>query len=264
MDEIETLVAETYRHFNDHYQPETRHPSAEDDLFAEIPDGPGLLYHLQKSPSIFVIRTLVSQNIRDDYRMIIADPGNYPSLRLVGDESDDITSHLKFFSVESAPEAEIIHDQLNNRRFPVFEETLCNISDPGFSWWLTKVNGSFQLAFNLASQDETTVKLGPLGDQQLAVKNFGILADMFDHLGLDYSIQNEGTRIIFGDENALIQEEFQSIFEFGEMGEGLKNIFKIIARRYPDTSNIETCWYYLKEVAAVRRFWIQIQYDLTT
>ena len=54
-----------------------------------------------------------------------------------------------------------------------------------------------------------------------------------------------------------------NIFEIGEMSKGLKHVFKILARRYPDSSKVETCWLYLQEVAAVRRFWIQIQYDLS-
>jgi hypothetical protein len=222
-----------------------------------------VLYHLQKHPSIFVIRTLVSKNIREDFRSIVTEPGNYPSLRLI-DGEEDVREKLRFFSVETSCEAEIIHGQLNNRRFPIFEEILCNLSDPGFSWWLTKTSRGTQLSFTLSVQDERTVKLGPLGDQQLALRNFNTLSSLMLQAGLDYSMQNEGNRVVFGDEDALLQEEFANVFEFGMISDNLKNIFKILSRRIQDTSEIETCWFYLQELASVRRFWIQIQYDLTT
>lgn len=263
MDEIEVMVAETYRHFNENHL-SASHQFVDDEPYAEYPDGPGLIYHLQKSPSIFVIRTMVSSNIRDDYHLIMSDPTNYPSLRLTEKEGEDIGARLRFFSVDSACEAEIIHDQLNNRRFPVFEETLCNLSDPGFSWWLTRSENECQLAFTMSVQmEDSTVKLGPLGDQQLAMRNFGILAGLMQESGLNYSIQNEGSRIVFGEEDALLQEEFQNVFEFGQVSNNLKHVFKLLDRRFPRSTQVETCWLYLQEVAAVRRFWIQIQYDLS-
>lgn len=263
MDDIEILVSETFRHFHENYKPAGA-LLINDEPYAELPDGPGLIYHLQKSPSIFVIRTLVTNSIREDYALIMASPENYPSLRLIEENGEELGEKLRFFSVDSSCEAEIIHDQLNNRRFPVYEEILCNLSDPGFSWWLTKFDDRFQLAFNISTQmDQSTVKLGPLGDQQLAARNFSVLSGFLQNSGIEYSIQNEGSRILFGEENSFLQEEFQNIFEFGQVSDNLKNVFKILARKFPDSSQIETCWLYLAEVAAVRRFWIQIQYDLT-
>jgi hypothetical protein len=40
MDEISLLVAETYKHFQENYQPEVR-PLIEGSEYVEIPDGPG-------------------------------------------------------------------------------------------------------------------------------------------------------------------------------------------------------------------------------
>ena len=84
MDYIELMVEETYKHLHENY------PQADmatlpviseiEEEINEYPAGPGILYHLQKSTSLFVIRTLVSQNIRQDYKKIIDHPEEYPSL----------------------------------------------------------------------------------------------------------------------------------------------------------------------------------------
>jgi hypothetical protein len=261
MDDMEYLVAETFKHFQE--TTSTAPVASFSYEMEEVTNGPGILYHLQKSASVFVIRSFVSQNMREDFRKIIDEPGNYPSLRLIEDESE-VSDKLKFHTVENLSQAEIIHDQLNNRRFPIFEETMCNLSDPGFSWWLVKDETSFQITFNLSHLETNTVKLGPLSDHQLASKNLNLITEVIRASGIEYSIQNEGNRIRFGEENQLLKEEFQNLFEFGEISENLKGIFKMIARRSVDLSQVETCWLYLEEIAAMRRFWIQIQYELMT
>lgn len=266
MDDIEKLVAETFKHFQENFQEEVAEEveaSSLEEVYEGYPDGPGVIYHIQKSTSIFVIRTLVSTNIKMDYQKITLRPEDYPSLRLVENNSPLAAEKLRFFPVENQNQAEIIHDQLNNRRFPMQEEMLCNLSDPGFSWWLTKRENSFQLAFTLSiNESEESVKLGPLGDHQLALRNFQSFENLLRSSGLDLNIENEANRVQFGNGESLFIEELQDLFEFGVVGEGLTDIFRILAKRCKEQSLIETTWFYLHELAAMRRFWIQIQYDL--
>lgn len=270
MDEIELLVSETFKHFHEnfsHVEVEEEEKVVEmkaEDPLEELPACAGLLYHIQKSVSIFVIRTLVSQNIREDYRAIIERPEDYPSLRLL-EGNTEVTSKLRFFMVEDASQAEIIHDQLCNRRFPIDEEIMCNISDPGFSWWLTKKNQGFQLAFTLSvGQSQQTVKLGPLGDQQMAIRRFQEFAHMLVEAGIPLDLQNEVNRVQFTEDDEFLLEELKDLFEFGVVTEGLSGLFKILARQTKDLSKLETMWFYIQEVAAMRRFWIQVQYDLNS
>lgn len=269
MDEIEFLVAETFKHFHQNYGPASSEihdapiPVLEDRL--EIPDGPGLLYHIQKSTSVFVIRTLVSKNLREDYCRILDEPGNYPSLRLTEDGIDTISERLRFFVVESYSQAEIVHEQLCNRRFPVNEELMCNLSDPGFSWWLSVKDQGFQLAFTLSvGFEDSAIKLGPLGDQQMAVQCFQKLQNLICASGLTLNIQNEINRVQFSDGDEFLIEELKDLFEFGVMNDGLQKVFKLIAKQKHDQVDLESIWFYLQEVAALRRFWIQIQYDLNS
>lgn len=268
MDEIELLVEETFKHFNHHFSEEE---VSEGELVFnydgpqdELPEEPGVLYHVQKSTSIFVIRTFVSKNIREDYQQILKSPEDYPSLRLLEGAGDEVDKRLRFFLVENPFQAEIIHDQLNNRRFPIHEEMMCNISDPGFSWWLTSKGEGFQLSFTMSvASSDTTVKLGPLGDQQLALKNFRKLENIMTDAGLSLNIQNEMSRVQFAEGEEFLMEELKDLFHYGVVSDSMKDLFKLLSKSVSDQSTLEMSWYYLQELAAMRRFWIQIQYDLS-
>jgi hypothetical protein len=268
MDEIELLVNETYKHFNQHYSEEELEDEFEnygmrEESENELPNGPGLLYHLQKSSSIFVIRTFASKNIREDYERVLEAPEDYPSLRLIDTCVENIESRLRFFMVDNPFQAEIIHDQVANRRFPINEEVMCNISDPGFSWWLTPKRLGFQLSFTMSvGIEEMSTKLGPLGDQQLALKTFQQMSALMNDAGLELNIQNETNRVQFSEGEELLLEELKDLFEYGVISEGLTQLFKLLARQSKRHSELETLWFYLQELAAMRRFWIQVQYDL--
>lgn len=270
MDEMSQLVTETYRHFSQHFQ-----GTALDELeaaptapraydYEELPDCPGVLYHIQQSSSIFVIRTLASANIRQDFARVCESPEDYPTLRLIEAGESLAPEKLRFFMVDQVSQAEIIHDQINNRRFPKFEEHMCNISDPGFSWWMCRKESGFQISFNLSVQSgEETIKLGPLGDRELATHAFTQLGELLSNSGLPVNIQNEINRIQFSEGEELLLDEFRDVFEFGIVGSGLADLFKLLAKCRQNTTTLETTWFYLQEVASIRRFWIQIQYDIS-
>jgi hypothetical protein len=265
MDEIEHLVDETYRHYYEHFESDAELPPpvADSDPETNYPAGPGLIYHIQKTASIFVIRTLVSRSIREDFERILAAPEDYPSLRLLEGRDGELGGQLKFFMVDNPSEAEIIHDQLHNRRFPIFEELLCNLSDPGFSWWLTTKDTGFQIAFTMSvAASDQTVKLGPLGDRELDLRIFQRFAELVNRAGIEMNIQNEVNRVQFNDCEEFIIEELKDVYEFGVITQTFKDIFKILARKTYDSTCLEETWYYLLELAAVRRFWIQVQFDL--
>lgn len=273
MDDMSLLVAETYQHLKSNFLDIHSFPDSGDELekltdlalseVDEVPQGPGVLYHIQRSTSIFVVRTLASRSLQEDFKKICDAPEEYPSLRLLDGEKN-LTQELRYFSVEEFSQAEIIHDQISNRRYPVFEERMCNLSDPGFSWWMLKTGTGFHVSFNLSvNSGENTVKLGPLGDQQLATKTFLDFAELLDRSGLPFHVQNEINRIQFEGGDSFLINEFMDLFELGVVGEGLTKLFKLLARRTQSATQLETTWFYLQELAALRRFWIQIEFDLS-
>lgn len=268
MDDMEFLVAETFKHLEQNFLEQEEETLIPEEVEVQkneysFPEESGLIYHVQKTTSVFVIRTFVSQNIRKDYLAIMEAPENYPSLRLLEGGSENIASKLKFFLVEDPSQAEIIHDQLHNRRFPVHEEMICNISDPGFSWWLTKKNKSFQLAFTMSVANESgTIKLGPLGDKELALKFFKDFESLVTSAGIEMNIQNETNRVQFTDCEEFILEELKDVFEFGVVSDTMRDLFKILSKKSLSASKLESTWFFLQEIAAMRRFWIQIEFDL--
>ncbi len=268
MDDIEYLVNETFKHFDQnfaHVEPRSELMMKEDQDLTEFPNEAGVLYHIQKATSVFVVRTMVSQNIREDFHKIMDRPEDYPSLRLLEAGAEDISGRLKFFLVENPSQAEIIHDQIHNRRFPIHEEMMCNLSDPGFSWWLTKKEKGFQLAFTMSvASDANTVKLGPLGDRELALRNFQTLEELVTSAGIEMNIQNETNRVQFTDCEEFILEELKDVFEFGVVTDTMQDLFKILGGQSAHQSSLQTTWFYFQELAAMRRFWIQIQFDLNS
>lgn len=265
MDDISLLLQETYKHFDQHFASKQCEEITEDSIVevvnAEIPTTAGILYHIQRNKGVFVLRLMKSSNLRADFTAITQHPENYPSLRLCS-EGAIITP--KFFMMDNILQAEIICDGLHNRRFPVKEELMCNISDPGFSWWLKPKTNGFQICFSMSlGPDENSIKLGPLGDQQLAVRNFRQLEHLVTKAGLNLDVTNEVGRVNFADPGAFLSEELKNLFELGMVGEGLEALFKLLAKRLKQQQDLESSWLYLQELASVRRFWIQVQYDLS-
>jgi hypothetical protein len=275
MDDIQFLLTETLSHFDKNYPEKDSLVINPDEFSFEwnekhaedgLPETAGLLYHIQKSTSLFVIRTFISSNIRQDYDQVIARPENYPSLRLVdSDSKDDISSKLRFFTVDNLCHAELIHEYVNNRRFPRFEENVCNLSDPGFSWWMVKKEKKFQVALTLSlSAEEGMIKLGPLGDHQVALKRMSEFESLLADVGLELNFQMETNRfVVEGAEDDLLMDDLRDLFEFGVIGDDLANLFRLLAIKLSGDPRLETTWFYFEELAAMRRFWIQTFYDLT-
>lgn len=265
MDDISLLLRETYNHFDKHFASSSTEEITEDSFVevpnAEVPATPGILYHIQRNKGVFVLRLMKSSNLRNDYTFVTDNPDHYPSLRLING-NEVITP--KFFMMENFYQAEVICDLLHNRRFPVQEELMCNISDPGFSWWLKPKSEGFQICFSMSlGTDDNCIKLGPLGDQQLAIRNFRKLENIITLAGLSLEVTNEVGRVSFSDPGAFLSEELKDLFELGLVGEGLTGLFKLLASRLKNHQDLESAWLYLQELASTRRFWIQVQFDLS-
>lgn len=274
MDDIQFLLTETLAHFDKNFQ-ESEKMEIDPDQFnfsweakkneSSLLEAAGLLYHIQKSASLFVIRTFVSRNIRQDYDLVLSNSENYPSLRLVDLESkDSLSQKLRFFVVENACHAELIHEYVNNRRFPRFEENVCNLSDPGFSWWMVKTENRLQVALTLSlSPDTNMTKLGPLGDHQVALKRMSEFESLLNDVGLPLNLQIESQRFaIDAQDEVFLMSDLCDLFSYGVIGEDLTNLFRLLSAKLPNDPRLETSWFYFEELAAMRRFWIQTFYDL--
>ena len=62
-----------------------------------------------------------------------------------------------FIEMKDSYRAQLIADLYHGKRFPIREEWLCNLSDPGFSWWLIiNDDGSLTIRFQSYGIDDSS------------------------------------------------------------------------------------------------------------
>ncbi|MBY0518067.1 MAG: hypothetical protein K2P81_14255 [Bacteriovoracaceae bacterium] len=230
----------------------------EPEVIAELPVSAGIFFHLVHQGGTFIVRTLESKNIKEDHALIIQSPESYPSLRLV-DGSGPQIHRLKWFAVETFEEAQAIHGRIGQRRFPLREEDVCNISDPGFSWWMEESDNGFTLHSKMSVLKESMTRLGPLADPKLAPHRLSDLATSLSFLPLKLEVSIENSRFhMKADSDAWIALEFAKIFSQGVISQDIFDIFRLLGKRGVPSATLESSWFFLREVAAVRKFWIKI------
>lgn len=236
----------------------------------ELPDQvPGVFYNLEKKVSTFVIRIFVSKDLSVDYPKILDNPEDYPTLRLISDDDEDVASKLKFFECDMPQLAEQIKKELSNKRFPIFEEHVLNISDPGDSWWVKPDKGELKVFFKLSRTEamDSLVKLGPLGDTNIAMEKFKKLYGYFRMLFpvSDYASAHGQLTIKCEFNNDPVFKDFVKIFTHGDSGFDFWDYLRRLemdSQGKPYLESLQQANLFLMEIANMRRFWIRIQEEL--
>lgn len=265
IDDIDALVQAT---FNSSVMP-GQNPFDFDDI-DELPGQcPGVFYNLEKKVSTFVIRIFKSDDLSIDLPLILANPENYPSLRLLGDDGRAIKEKLKFFECDMPSLASDIKNELSNKRFPIFEENVFNVSDPGDSWWVKVEKSELKVFFKLSRTEsmESLIKLGPLGDTNAAMEKFKKLYGYFRMLFpvADYASAHAQFNIRCENAHDPIFKDFVKIFTDGDSGfefwEYLRKL-EMNSMDKPFLDSLRQANLFLMQIANMRRFWIEIQNDL--
>lgn len=223
------------------------------------PSGPGVLYNLQSSSLVFSLRALAVSDVDIMVTDILKAPEDYPSLRLLENEGDP-AERLKWFSTGSQGEAEYVCARVAHRRFPRREEDLCNLSDPGFGWWLEEIPGGFVIHGKRNSLHPNLRSLGPLADPNLFQRHWQDLSEVMSGLPvpLEWMIGNARFQLS-SVESPWLTQELMKVFLNGEVSEELRELFIILGRKYAKPAQLEASWYFLKEAAAMRRFWVALE-----
>lgn len=226
------------------------------DLQEEGPQGPGLLYRLDKGISTFCLRGLASEDLMWDIEAI--ERQDVDVMRSLKIQDEDHLEQIRFFETDDYAMAETVADQMINRRFPRQESMLCNLSDPGFSWWLDEGKGKFSIYFQShgIERDSSLVQLGPLGDPLIAYRRLGrALSILRRYFPInEYGVTEKIFEVSTTNSGHAGYEAFAKIFLLGEFP------FQEILS---DLSGEEqTFFLYLREVAALRRFWLTVQEEL--
>ncbi len=233
-------------------------------LISLYPEGPGIIYKIDSGSSTFCVRGFSVSNIKEAF-LDLSNPES--SKRVVLKLSrDDNFSHVMFFETRSFELAEAVREQIINRRFPHQEDAVCNISDPGFSWWMdvsdSNENGHKQGRFEIffrshgINRADKYIQLGPIGDGSVAALRMNqartLLRSSFPIS--EFSCDDKSFTVASQKPDHLSFISFKNIFLEGTNNTELEN--------FPDNSMGRTLFYYFHELAIVRKFWIEVKTKL--
>jgi hypothetical protein len=229
---------------------------------AVYPENPGVIYKIDRSGSTFCVRGFIAESINE--AMAELNSGSLEKrsvLRLA--EADDASSLVCYFQTDSIERAQVIKDQIINRRFPLIEDSVCNISDPGFSWWMNieddeDGNAKFQIFFRSHGifRTEKYIQLGPIGDGSVAALRLNQARSLFNGSFpiSEFSCDDKCFTVATSKPDHLSFVSFIKIFLTGENYTDLEN--------FPDTNTGRSLFYYFHELAIVRKFWIEVKTKL--
>lgn len=268
-DDISFLVSETLGHAeNGEFSRDKSFYSAQK---LSPPSAPGIFYHLQQTGAIFVIRMFVSSDLKEDYNQIVNAPDDYPSLRLVGEDGDVNWDGLKFFECDRSNFARTLKMQLSNKRFPLHEENVINISDPSYSWWVQDSGDDFKIFFKLSHTEKmrSLKKIGPLYDSQVATERF---SKLYGYLSMlfpidDFSSGHGELAISCQNFSHPHYQSFKELFISGEpehdFWEHLRHLeYEASVNGAPYLKALQEANYFIMELSTVRKFWNTIQSEL--
>jgi hypothetical protein len=228
------------------------------------PENPGIIYKIDSGPSTFCVRGYTTTNIREAFiELEDLSSSKRPILKLGHDE--DISS-IMFFEAKTFELAEAVREQIINRRFPHQEDAVCNISDPGFSWWMDVSgmqeselrHGKFEIFFKShgINRADKYIQLGPIGDGGVAALRMNqartLLRSSFPIS--EFSCDDKSFTVASMKPDHLGFISFKNIFLEGINNTELEN--------FPDNSMGRTLYYYFHELAIVRKFWIEVKAKL--
>lgn len=248
---------DTFDFSRDHLSQENDFDFEEEESIAdEVPESTGLLFTIDKGISTFCIRAFVSDDLSWDMEAIKRnDPQLIKALRL---KEDWCLEDISYFPTLDTAMAETLYDQMINRRFPRHEAVLCNLSDPGFSWWMKEGKNSFEIYYQShgIERDESLVQLGPLGDPLIAFRRFSKSLSIIRNLfSVNEFSSTEKAFILSSTSENDIFDSFKRLFIEGEF-----EFEEVIPELKGDSLVL---FLYLRELSMLRSFWLKIQSQLS-
>ena len=208
--------------------------------------GPGIVFFVDIGSGSFCVRGLpVIEN-----NLSLTD-----LIRL--DKHFEKATKTSFFPCETIEVAEMISEQMINRRYPLQDNGLLNISDPGPTWLISYDEKNISLFFkSMGTHEKGLENIGAIGDAQIFRfwwKKIETLLN--DEMSLTMRDDEKGCHLVLSDScgdldlsyhqlllNALLLGESSKVSPF------LKNAFEE-----------ESVNNFLNELSHSRRFWLKIE-----
>ncbi len=213
----------------------------------------GVIFYLEVGVNTFCLRAIATDDVEDTFDLI---EKNHPSVaRVLRIDWSQFDQKLLIFPTESKASAEVLVDHMANRRYPLREDLLCNLSDPGFSWWMDLGQDHFQIFFQSHGVDRAIdfVCLGPMGDPMIACKRLNqALPFLKNYFSIDeFSVTEKAFGISVATPDCPKFNLFRKVFLSGEA--------ELRGGLFPSNPQGRTLSLYFRELALKRRFWCQIE-----
>lgn len=216
--------------------------------YNEGPRSEGIIYWILEKDNTFSLYGIATTNIYETKTLLEED---FESILSPSKHSTYLNANeIYFLETGCLALAEMVSDQMLNRRFPYKENQVFNFSDPGVNWWLKDSGDNFEVFFNSqrAIGRDNLICLGPIGDSNIA----------------NYRFDNSKESIVnaFGPKDLYCKG--QSILVKGSAkGYLLKNLFMngildIDLTDFGLSTKSKTLFYYFKELALARKLWIDV------
>lgn len=263
--DFETLTKETlelsqnldfdFERFEDAFLPAEKLPKDSIvDFFSDshAPEqGPGVVYLLESGLSTFCLRGISTDDLSLEYDLLQKKELSFLKLFRINDCDAEEVDKIAFFATPSKDVADSLVKDFMNRRFPIAETSLCNLSDPGFSWWMNCDESEINIYFQSHSidRDKMLLQLGPLGEPAFAMKMLQKACSTLMHFFpiKDYSVTSRGVSISCAPEASAEFSEFSRVFTDGEFA--WSEILEMGSGPHQEVL------LYLQKLAYKRRFW---------
>tara|TARA_R110000868_G_scaffold110286_1_gene298991 strand:+ start:27465 stop:28277 length:813 start_codon:yes stop_codon:yes gene_type:complete len=215
------------------------------------PQGPGILYRVVTGGSTFSLRGFACDNIKESAEELESGDASLRSTLKIEDDEEVQIHHFRCDFIE---QAEVVIDQLFNRRFPLYEDMLCNLSDPGYSWWMEPNEDSLTVYFKAHSieREKNLIKLGPIGDYALAHRRFSELRSTVRGMFSVREFSCDERRMVIKPVDAN-NDGFKALRNIFSKGKAANDLAGFGANELG-----RTLFFYLNELASVRAFWCEL------
>lgn len=253
MDDFNFLVQETFK-YAESVLLETNDKNT-------MPESSGVFYKIEKNLGTLLIRAISSDNLSSDYAKYENGTLSFKKLKL-----EDL-NELRFFECDSLTLANSIVQKLCFKRYPIKEEHVLNISDPGDSWWARVDQDSIEIYLGLKNtlSIHKLRKLGPLGEIDETLDSFTKLRGYFKMFFPVHEYSSSHGVVKIKSECDLYFESLKNLLCDGEIS--LELLEKM--REFETESDnplliqaVKEANFYLSELATLRLFWLDIELQI--
>jgi len=226
------------------------------DLVPNVPAKPGLVFRVEKGRNTFCLRGKASSNMKESIRELLSSDEAFTSLFKMETVA---LSQLRYVETIDESVAAAAVPLFINRRFTYNEEMICNLSDPGFSWWLSLGDHALKIYFKNQGIDSSAnlMRLGPMIDKRELTSRLNQFVPFLTKIfKLEEFSSDDKALVISTDKPCESFEIFSEIFT-----KGINNFDEsLVADGFLDPDLYILC----EELAFARRLWLVVEGETTS